>query len=328
MEKLSCQPSVIRDVPTKQGAFIIDGIQQKETTGMHRANTFDSIAMPGIPMSGRWLSPGKGNVENMQDELTDGDLIKRYLQANDEEALQTLVRRYYDSTRRRFLSHCRHAGDADDLTQQLWVRVIDSLENYRDDGRFHAFLNRISTNLLTDYWRRKGIRNKVIEQRLEQSEPDPISLAPASDGDSQTRCEMQQEIDYLIKELIPALPWEQRLAFLLRHESEYWEGKQRLGWNHIAELNGIDESGAWHRFEQARNKLLLRAHGGHRCGEEELDGESLLIFLVWTQAQRPSKLQEFTWDYFAGLLNVSTNTLKTRYRAALKKLGEGLRERE
>lgn len=295
---------------------------------MHRTHAFIGIALYHVTLSQYWRIRNGSNVTVMLDKLTDGNLIERYLREGDHRAFEVLVWRHYDTTRQRFLAHCRNAGDADDLAQQLWMRVIDNLENYHDDGRFPAFLNRISTNLLTDYWRRKGTRSKVFSEPSQHDETDPVALAPAPDGDTESSCETQQEIDFLVKQLIPDLPWEQRLVFLLRHESEYWEEKQRLGWNHLAELNGIDESTAWHRFERARNKLVAAWHGkAPRRSEDALDGESLLIFLVWTQAQRASKLQEFTWDYFADLLNVSSNTLKTRYRAALKKLGEGLRQR-
>ncbi len=293
---------------------------------MHGIGAFGSIAISDKPLPWHGRSFNRGFKKIMLQDLTDGELINRYLQDSDDQALQILVRRHYDTTWRRFLSHCRHTSDADDLTQQLWMRVINNLESYRDDGRFPAFLNRVSTNLLTDYWRRKGVRGRVMEESNGPDDGDPLAEAPAPASDTLVDCETQQAIDCLTRELIPALPTEQRLVFLLRHESEYWEGKQRLGWNHLAELNGIDEHSAWERFEHARNRLLTRLHGGG-AGAEELDGESLLIFLIWTQTQRPLKSGDFTWDYFAELLNVPVNTLKTRYRAALKKLEEGLQKR-
>jgi len=70
----------------------------------------------------------------------------------------------------------------------------------------------------------------------------------------------------------------------------------------MAELNGIDEQTAWSRFETARN-ALLSCLNDDQSSSPNLDEESLLIFLVWTQSQRLSKQQEFTWDYFSGLLN-------------------------
>jgi len=135
--------------------------------------------------------------------------------------------------------------------------------------------------------------------------------------------EVQDQVAYLTNTLIPELICEQRLAFLLMHESEHWEEKRRLGWQHLAQMNGMDAQEAWSRFEVFRNKLLQKV-SSH--SSEDLDCDSLLVFLIWTQAQRLEKQQSFTWDYFSEVLGVSVNTLKTRYRTALKKLAQGLKD--
>ncbi len=290
---------------------------------MRSPDIFDNIAISIKPWLWHQQYTQKGYVKVMLQNLSDGELIKRYLHENSEQAFKELIDRHYNNTKRRFFNHCHNSEDAADLTQQLWIRVVNNLDNYHDDGRFPSFLNRISTNLLTDHWRRKGVKNRVISESQEDDEIDFIDQAPAANTDVGKNYDNQRQVDYLVKKLIPALPCDQRLVFLLRHESEYWEEKQRLEWNHIAELNGIDQQTAWSRFEQTRNSLITHLSSNNKS-PPDLDNESLLIFFVWTQAQRLSKKQEFTWDYFAELLSVSTNTLKTRYRAAMKKLGEGL----
>ncbi len=265
-----------------------------------------------------------GNPRMKLEELSDGELIERYLHGGSEQAFRVLVERHYSATYSRFARQCGNPDDAADLTQQLWIRVLKNLHGYRDDDRFPAFLNRIATNLLTDYWRHKGVTGRVFKKRPGRDDTDPVELAVAPTSDPESDHELARQIRHLVKKLIPALPWEQRLVFLLRHESEYWEEKRRLEWSHLAELNGIDRETAWSRFEQARNLLVEQLHGETGSPPPKPDDEALLVFLVWTQAQRLSKQQEFTWDYFARLLNVSANTLKTRYRAAVRKLNEGL----
>jgi len=51
----------------------------------------------------------------MLQNLSDGELIKLYLHEHSERAFKVLVERHYTRTRQRFLRHCHHAGDADDL---------------------------------------------------------------------------------------------------------------------------------------------------------------------------------------------------------------------
>lgn len=260
----------------------------------------------------------------MLSEATDAELIHRYVTQGDQRAFEQLMGLYYDSTYRRFLRRCRNQEDAADLTQQLWINMVTRLENYQDEGKFAAFLTRSASNLLTDYWRHKGVVNNVMVEhdsdadlplmdRLIDTAPDPLE-----------NIQIYDEVDTLTRELIPALPCEQRLAWLLRHESEFWEEKQPLRWDHLAELNGIDEQAAWQRFEDLRNKLLAQTRPEAPQLNLKDDCEQALVFLVWTQAQRPSKKQEFTWDYLAGLLGITANALKLRYKKALSNLREGL----
>jgi RNA polymerase sigma factor (sigma-70 family) len=167
--------------------------------------------------------------------------------------------RYYDTSYRRFLKRCHHKEDAADLTQQLWINMISKLEGYQDEGKFTAFLTRSASNLLTDYWRHKGVVNRVM---LEDNEDGPSLLDNATDTSQEplNNTVLQDEVDTLTHELIPALPCEQRMAWLLRHESEFWEDKQPLSWEHLAELNGIDKQTAWQHFENLRNQLIIQTH--------------------------------------------------------------------
>ena len=261
----------------------------------------------------------------MHQSPSDWHLIRRYLDNADERAFELLMRRHYDSVYHRLLRHCRHPQDAEDMTQQLWARVVTNLARYTDDGKFPSFLMRSVTNMLTDYWRRKGVKNQVIQQTLSEEETDAIETAADEGIGVSALHAVQDQVAHLTRTLIPGLTCEQRLAFLLMHESEHWEEKRRLGWQQLAELNGMDAPEAWSRFESFRNGLLQRKNSN---SSEASDCDSLLIFLVWTQAQRLEKRQSFTWDYFAEVLGVSSNTLKARYRTALKKLARGLKNED
>jgi len=265
----------------------------------------------------------KGRPQLMPQTTTDWELIRQYLDNGDERAFGQLMSRHYDSVYRRLLSHCKHPQDAEDMAQQLWIRIVNNLPNYQDDGKFPSFLMRSTTNMLTDYWRRKGVKDQVIQQTFTEEETDAIEMAADQGIGVSALHEVQDQVAYLTNTLIPELICEQRLAFLLMHESEHWEEKRRLGWQHLAQMNGMDAQEAWSRFEVFRNKLLQKV-SSH--SSEDLDCDSLLVFLIWTQAQRLEKQQSFTWDYFSEVLGVSVNTLKTRYRTALKKLAQGLKD--
>jgi len=266
----------------------------------------------------------------MLKDITDGELIRRYTVDGDQSAFETLLRRHHDRVFWRFLKRCGNRADAEDLTQQLWVRVVDNLKNYKDEDKFGQFLATIGTNLLNDHWRRKGVRSAAFVD-WNDDEDDVPQLDPASgEGSAEDQVIRGEAINHLVSNLIPSLPAEQRMIYLLRHESEHWEESSRLEWSHLAELNGVSVDEAWGQFESARQSLMSKVTGADDEPDDP-DTDELLMFLVWTQAQRPNKEKKFTEGYFADLLGVPVNTLKTRYRAASKSLAEGLelwRERQ
>lgn len=259
-------------------------------------------------------------VDKSLEDLTDGELIQLYVKGADEQAFETLLRRYYSFVYKRFAAQCGQTN-ADDLCQQLWIRVLDHLQDYKDEGKFSAFLSTIARNLLNDHWRRTGVRSQVAAEWDDEAVERDREFA-SHEGSVEDQVVRQSAIKYLVAEMIPSLPCEQRMIYLLRHESEHWDQKCRLEWSHLAELNGIDESTAWARFEAARTKMVKNTTTG-RC-DDEVEDEELLIFVVWTQAQRPDKSGKYTESYFAELLGVPVNTLKTRYKAASTRLAEGM----
>lgn len=262
----------------------------------------------------------------MAEETTDGELITRYIKDGDQSAFEILLRRHHDRVFWRFLKRCGNRADAEDLTQQLWIRVVDNLDNYSDQDKFGPFLATIGTNLLNDHWRRKGVRSAAFVDWNDDEEDMP-RLDPASrEGSAEDQVLRGEAINHLVSNLIPSLPAEQRMIYLLRHESEHWEESSRLEWSHLAELNGMSVDEAWSKFESARHSLMGMANNDEAEQPDSPDNDELLMFLVWTQAQRPNKEQKYTESYFADLIGVPVNTLKTRYRAASKSLADGLEQ--
>lgn len=270
----------------------------------------------------------------MLKDLPDDEIVVRYLAQEDDHLFRILVERHHNRLFSRFFSELKNRADATDLEQQLWLNVFRNLKNYKGEGKFAEYLSRIATNLITDFWRSKGRRKAVFAEQQLSNESDTSYFDPLernqsselshSDIPAEDALHNEELVRYLVSVLIPRLPIEQRLAWLLRHESEYWEPEQRLDWCHLADLNGISEDKAWKIFESARNKLLC-ALNQTKDTKVSLDSEETLIFTVWSQAQRLHKQEHFTWEYFAEILDVPINTMKTRYRAAQKSLSDGLK---
>jgi len=271
----------------------------------------------------------------MLNEKSDAELIELYTQHSDQNAIRVLIERHHQSQYNRFLGNTGNHADAADLSQKLWLQVHKNIHTYKDEGKFPNFLSTVASNLMRDHGRKSGNRAKVIDEYYGKAKPkhdeqgddyndDPLERLPDQQQISpDEQADNYRLIDHLMDKLIPALPVEQRMAWLVKTESEYWESGQELQWSRLAELNGIEVDVAWSSFESARAKYMNGASGKKSPEVEPLEQ---LIFLVWTQANRAFKNEAYTWKYYSALLGVPENTLKTRYSYAQKQLAAGLSE--
>ena len=145
-------------------------------------------------------------------ELSDSELIKAFGEG-DHAAFETLYHRY----RRQlygFLSNLipGNPAEVDEVFEETWLRVIDKLPKYRDDGKFSAWLFRVSRNLFIDRVRRNrppgnGVLNLDAEEAPEIA--GPASMSPERELDS-------ADLERVIADAVGKLPQEQREVFLLR----------------------------------------------------------------------------------------------------------------
>jgi len=82
------------------------------------------------------------------------DELIRGLKAGRPEAFERLVREYGDRIYR-FVKRLAGERTAEDLTQEVFIRVHRSIESYRPEGRFESWLFTIANNLCIDQARRR-----------------------------------------------------------------------------------------------------------------------------------------------------------------------------
>ncbi len=71
----------------------------------------------------------------------------------DREALEQLIRLYYEKIYDYVSFHVRDLGAAEDLTQEVFLKLVRSLPGYVQTGSFTAYLYRIARNTVIDYAR-------------------------------------------------------------------------------------------------------------------------------------------------------------------------------
>ena len=149
------------------------------------------------------------------EDRSDYELITDYL-AGDESAFETLYHRY------RKVLYAYLCGllpgrqaEADEVFQLAWIKVVDQLKNYRDQGYFTAWLFRLARNLLIDRIR----KNKHIASMVDLDREDvPQVAAPA--GTEPWRELDEADLGRAIRNALADLPREQREVFLMRSHGE------------------------------------------------------------------------------------------------------------
>ena len=177
--------------------------------------------------------------------LSDADIMLR-VRAGDQSAFEYLVQKY----RRPMLSFmyrmARNAAAAEDLAQEVFLRVYRSRESYEASAKFTTWLYRIATNLAVNHAR--DTRHERPEAQVSLDEPDEESGTTLELPDSSLNAEQAmvvRERMAAIRRKVEALPEQQRLAVIM-HKYQQMDYKQ------IAEVLKKSES--------ATKSLLFRAY--------------------------------------------------------------------
>jgi RNA polymerase sigma-70 factor, ECF subfamily len=102
--------------------------------------------------------------------VTDEDLM-RAVRAGDLAKLGVLFDRYH-APLFDFLSRMTgNAAAAEDLVQDIFVRILKYRSTYRDDGRFETWLFRIARNARADYFRTRPLVEPLAGEALDRPSP-------------------------------------------------------------------------------------------------------------------------------------------------------------
>ncbi len=101
--------------------------------------------------------------ETLRPPVPDSALIAR-AQRGEAEAFGELYERYLDPIYRYLHSWVGNSGDAEDLTETVFLRSFQALPRYQDRGLpFSAFLYRVARNVLVDHHRQRRVEEPIEE---------------------------------------------------------------------------------------------------------------------------------------------------------------------
>jgi RNA polymerase sigma-70 factor, ECF subfamily len=106
-------------------------------------------------------------------QFDDEQLIKQ-VKNGDDEAFGMLYEQYAEVIFRYVYSHLENRLDAEDLTEEIFLRAWRALPKYDERGLpFSAFLFRIARNSLIDYYRQRKVVTSLDDMELQSKEAGP-----------------------------------------------------------------------------------------------------------------------------------------------------------
>ena len=153
-----------------------------------------------------------GKVEDM---TVDQDA--HHAAAGDIDAFETIYRRYHQ----RVYSHClrmvRNSGEAEDLTQEVFIQLFRKIHTFRGDSTFTTWLHRLTVNQVLMHFRKPIVKT----EKTTEDGTTPIRIVRGTENPSRMALIDRIALDQAIAQLPPGY----RIVFIL-HDIEGYEHEQ------------------------------------------------------------------------------------------------------
>jgi len=187
------------------------------------------------------------------------------VKAGDEASFELLLRKYRTPLVNFLYRMVRDTAVAEDLAQEVFLRVYRAREQYAPSAKFTTWMFRIATNLALNA-RRDG-RYRQLEVSIDQSFDDSERNAPPLeivDGQPTIEHELVAQVRVeTIRRAVESLPEKQRAAVLMHKYQE-------MDYDQIAKVLGCSEAALksllFRAYETLRVELASMVSGGQRGG--------------------------------------------------------------
>jgi RNA polymerase sigma-70 factor, ECF subfamily len=182
---------------------------------------------------------------------SDEALLQRF-QAGDRAAFAPLLRRHQTSIYNFVLRQVRSVSAAEDITQDVFVKVVRKASTFKHEARFRTWLFAIARNSCIDYLRKQKLRRHRSLDDTVGPDSSRSTLGervpnkhPASSAE---RNVLGGDIGRKVTHAVESLPTEQREVFLLRQLG-------KVPFKEIAQMTGVSENTVKSRMRYALERL-------------------------------------------------------------------------
>jgi RNA polymerase sigma-70 factor, ECF subfamily len=182
--------------------------------------------------------------------MTDHELIEGLI-TNDRTAIHTLVDKYQKKIIKTAYYFLQNMEDAEDLSQDIFIDIIDSSQRFRKASTLSTWIYRITVNKSLNLIK-KNKRNKIFHSLEDFFTPKPDNNDPTHREPTVTTSPFEEnERREILNKAIQSLPENQKIAFIL---SKYEE----LSYKEIAEIMNISLSSVESLLHRAKLNLQKR----------------------------------------------------------------------
>jgi RNA polymerase sigma-70 factor (ECF subfamily) len=184
-----------------------------------------------------------------QEQRTDEALMRAYGDG-DARAFDGLYARHKSATYRYFLRHSGgNAATADELHQDLWLKVIGARERYQVQAKFSTWLYTLARHRMVDHWRsRHGVALESLEDDESVTQAVESVAASRDGGDDPLHATIDAQTRRRLLAALVDVPALQRDAFLLHVEAG-------LPLDEIASLTAVSGETVKSRLRYAYRRL-------------------------------------------------------------------------
>lgn len=177
----------------------------------------------------------------------DMELVEAF-RAGEEAAFTALVKKYQQHVFNLIFRHSGPRVEAEDLAQEVFLKVYSNLKNFQGRASFRTWLYRIALNVCIDHARRRKLRRMLSLESMSEWAQGRLSLRKASVSSSPHGDMEKRDLQTQLQTALAQLPEEFRQPLVLRD----MEG---LDYDEIASITGTQLGTVKSRIYRGRQRL-------------------------------------------------------------------------
>jgi RNA polymerase sigma-70 factor (ECF subfamily) len=151
----------------------------------------------------------------MSVDSSDLELVQR-VQRGDKSAFDLLVRKYQHKVVKLVMRYMRDPADAEDVSQEAFIKAYRALPNFRGDSAFYTWLYRIAINTAKNAIVARKRSPVEYDLDLQNTEDSYDMQGRLADTETPEALVLTEEIRTIVNAAIDALPEDLRTAIVLR----------------------------------------------------------------------------------------------------------------